>query len=100
MELAGASYTALSSFLSRYLHEDFNLEYRTPSLAMAAFCLKASDGERRALRQDCERFLGATKDWQWKDVKAAMRDLGGYWAPRSRSALEAVFADVGAVAPR
>ena len=98
--MESATYPALSSFFSAYLHEDFVLEHRTPSLAMAAFCLKASDGERRALRQDCERFLFATKDWQWKDVKAAMRELGGSWAPRSRSALEAVFADVGAVAPR
>jgi len=98
--MESATYPALSSFFSAYLHEDFVLEHRTPSLAMAAFCLKASDGQRRALREDCERFLRATKDWQWKDVKAAMRDLGGSWAPRSRSALEAVFADVGAVAPR
>ena len=56
--MESATYPALSSFLSAYLHEDFVLEHRTPSLAMAAFCLKASDGERRALRQDCERFLG------------------------------------------
>jgi hypothetical protein len=95
-----SDYVALSSFLSGYLHEDFFLEHRTPDGAMGAFCLNASPGERSALRKDCERFLAATKDWPLRDVKKAMRELGGAWAPRSRAALETVFASVGAVIPR
>lgn len=98
--LSEAHYPALSSFLSSYLHEDFFLEHRTPDRAMGAFCLTASDGQRRALREECERFLAATKDLAWKDVKHALRGLGSSWAPKSRSALEAVFAGVGAVAPK
>lgn len=98
--LPEGDYAALSSFLSGYLHEDFFLEHRTPDGAMGAFCMHASPCTRSALRMDCERFLRATKDWPLRDVKKAMRELGGAWAPRSRAALETLFASVGAVIPR
>ncbi len=89
---AADSYPALSAVLAGYLHQDFVLDYATPTDAIAAFMKDASAAEQSALRQEWARFARATAQLNWSDAQRAFGRLGGAWRPPSRRALEAAFA--------
>lgn len=78
----------LSEFMAGYLHQDFELDHKTPEGALRAFLGEANDEERAVLRAELDRFREAAKDASWVDVKEALDALGGSWRPRSRAALD------------
>jgi len=84
-------FRALSSFVSRFLHEDFVKEHDTAEGALRAFGRNATADDRRRLRKDGKRFLTLTTEWPWRDVRRAFLGLGSTWAPRSRPALTLYF---------
>jgi hypothetical protein len=84
----------LAAFLSGYLHEDFLLDYDSPSAALAGFLSEANATERRRLARDWATFAAAVEGRPWTEVRAAFAALGGAWRPSSRAALHAAFAAV------
>jgi hypothetical protein len=81
----------LAAFLSGYLHEDFGLDYDSPSAAVAAFLSECNPAERRGLAKDWRTFSTATEEQPWRDVRRAFSALGGAWLPSSRAALRSAF---------
>lgn len=78
----------LSEFMAGYLHQDFQLDHKTPEAALRAFFDEANEEERAGLREELDRFREAAKDASWVNVKEALDALGGAWRPRSRAALD------------
>lgn len=78
----------LAEFMAGYLHQDFELDHKTPEGALRAFLDDANEDERAGLRSELDRFKQAAKDASWIDVKEALDALGGAWRPRSRAALD------------
>src|SRR5215471_4940991 len=81
---------ALRYFFSSYLHQDFRDEYDSPSAAAAAFCSEASPEEIAVVRSEWivwrKKLAGASAS----EVAAAIRKLGGVWAPQAESELAAL----------
>ena len=84
-------YPQLRQFSSGYLHQDFAAEHGTPENARAAFLADASDAERQGFLDESARFLAATADRPWADVRVSWAALGAAWRPSSRAILRALL---------
>ena len=59
-EINPADYSALSSFLRGYLHEDSVLDYNSPTAAARAFRKDADERETAVVRSELDHLLEAT----------------------------------------
>jgi hypothetical protein len=83
-----AGFPRLADFASGYLHQDYALEHLTPERARDAFLDAADAVERDRFAAEAARFLDATANAPWEDVRRAWAALGSAWAPPDRRALE------------
>jgi hypothetical protein len=83
-----ARFPRLADFASGYLHQDYALEHVTPERARDAFLDAADSVERDHFAAEAARFLDATADAPWEDVRHAWAALGSAWTPPDRGALE------------
>jgi hypothetical protein len=83
-------FPVLRCFFSGYLHQDFRDEYDSPAAAAAAFCSEASPQEIAAVRSEWIAWRKGLAGASAPEVAAAIRKLGGVWAPQAESELAAL----------
>ena len=78
----------LRAFVGGYLHQDFAEEYKSPAIALSAYCREASRKEILDLESDLDRFISATRAMDFGDVKELfVRELRSGWSPPNRAAI-------------
>jgi hypothetical protein len=92
--LKPSAFPVLHRAFAAYLHEDFLEEYATPAAALRAFLQDAAPPERARFVKESKRFVARTAAFDFNEVLALLAHLGCRWAPPSREALVALFADV------
>lgn len=81
-------FPALSSFVRGYLHEDFSEVHGSVRAAAAAFCVDATEDERRQLAEELQALLRIAASRSIHDLRRFVtRDLGSRWEPASRDEL-------------
>jgi hypothetical protein len=99
--LSPAAFPQLESFFSRYLHEDFLIEYGSPEGALRAWRLDASARERQQLDREAARLVAAASTTSFDTIAAFVRrDLGSAWRPSDVARLQRLFAAAPKRAPR
>jgi len=84
-------YPQLEAFFCGYLHQDYPDEHGSVAGAVAAYRRDARAPERRAVKKEWKAFRTATDGETLKSIGAKLtRGLGGAWAPRKRSDLDAL----------
>jgi hypothetical protein len=91
--LSPTAYPQLESFFSRYVHEDFLVDYGSPEGALRAWRLEASPKESQQFDREAERLLDAASKMPFDTIAAFVRrGLGSAWRPSDRARLQKLFA--------
>lgn len=84
-----ADYSALSSFLRGYLHEDSALEYDSLVSAARSFRSDADERETAVVRSELDHLLEVTHNAPESDLLGILEtDLGCRWHFHSRNEVE------------
>jgi hypothetical protein len=87
------SFSALSSFLRGYLHEDFAQVHGSVEGAAAAFLQDADQAERRRVAGELESLIAALADRSMRmQVRFLTGELGSRWEPGSHDDLRRLLA--------
>jgi hypothetical protein len=93
--LSPTTFPHLESFFSRFVHEDFLVDYGSPEGALRAWRLEASAKESQQFDREAELLLAAAATVPFDAIAAFIRrGLGSAWRPSDKARLQKLFAAV------
>jgi hypothetical protein len=84
------NFPALLEFLPAYLHQDFREEYDSAGEALKAFLSEASGDEIGDVREEWARFRKNFMGRPFREIQAALEQLGSAWLPENEAELKNV----------
>ena len=84
------NFPTLLEFLPAYLHQDFREEYDSAGDALKAFLSEASGDEIGDVREEWTRFRKNFVGRPFREIQAALKQLGSAWLPENEAELENV----------
>jgi hypothetical protein len=84
------NFPALLEFLPAYLHQDFREEYDSAGDALKAFLSEASGDEIGDVREEWVRFRKNFMGRPFREIQAALEQLGSAWLPENEAELKNV----------
>jgi hypothetical protein len=90
--LSPAAFPHLEGFFSRYVHEDFLVDYGSPEGALRAWRQEATAKESEQFDREAERLLDAAAKLPFDTIAAFIRrGLGSTWRPPDAARLQKLF---------
>ena len=83
-----SEYSALTTFLRGYLHQDAAVEYGSPAAAARQFRRDADERETAIVHSELDRLLSETHSLPIAEFAAVLENLGSSWRFRSRQEVE------------
>jgi hypothetical protein len=81
-------YSALTTFLRGYLHQDAAIEYGSPAAAARQFRRDADERETSIVHSELDRLLSETVSLPISSLARVLEDLGSSWHFGSREDIE------------
>lgn len=88
-------YPLLSEFAAAYLHQDIDVDFRTPNEAATAYVKALSATERNALAEESAGMRKAARDWTAAEVNRVWGELGSSWMFNSGQELDSLLLILG-----
>jgi hypothetical protein len=83
-----AEYSALTTFLRGYLHQDAAIECGSPAAAARQFRRDADERETAIVHSELDRLLSQTRSLPIADLARLLENLGSSWHFQTRQELQ------------